>query len=318
VSTRAEVAPLARRARRRSVSRAEVRSFAGFLSPWFVGFVLAGALPLLASLAMSFTTFDLYGLSHVRWVGLENYREALRSQQTRTALKDSAVFTVIVVPLGVVVQIALAILLSTGVRVVGLFRAIVFVPSVLPAVAAVLVWKQVVAGDDGLLSRLARVVDPGTAHFWLEDHARAMLIMLMIWSTAGLGMMVFLAGLRQISAELREAAALDGASSLQILRTITIPLLTPVIFLQVVLGVIGAMQVLIQPILLAPGGFDLYTGLPRDDVMLLPAVVFRSTFVHFDLNHGAAIAWLVFLIVVVVTVLLFRTARYWVVADADR
>jgi multiple sugar transport system permease protein len=145
-----------------------------------------------------------------------------------------------------------------------------------------------------------------------------MLIMFMIWSTAGLGMMVFLAGLQEISAELREAAALDGASSWQILRTITIPLLTPVIFLQLVLGVIGAMQVLVQPILLDPGQFDLFVGLPRDDANLLPTMVFRSTFVNFDLNHGAALAWMVFLMVLAVTVILFRTARYWVFYGGDR
>jgi multiple sugar transport system permease protein len=306
------------RGRRDARQVAETRAFVGFVSPWFVGFVLAGAIPLLVSLAMSLTTFDLYGLSNVRWAGLENYREALDNPRVVASLKNSLVFTAIVVPLGMIVQIALAILLNTRVRFVGLFRAVFFVPSVLPAVVGVLVFKEVIAADDGLLTRVAGLFEPDGFHFWLEDHARAMLIMLMIWSTAGLGMMVFLAGLQEISAELREAASLDGASSRQILFTITIPLLTPVIFLQLVLGVIGAMQVVVQPILLEPGQFDLYVGLPRDDAMLAPTRVFHSTFVDFDLNHGAALAWTIFLIVLVFTVVLFRTARYWVFYDGGR
>jgi multiple sugar transport system permease protein len=309
---------MSRAGRRRDARvRADTLAFAGFLSPWFIGFVLAGAVPLLLSLVMSLTTFDLYGLSNVRWAGLENYREALDSPRVVMALKNSVVFTAIVVPLGIVVQIALAILLIR-VRFAGLFRAVVFIPSVLPVVVAVLVFKEVVAADDGLLTRLVRVFEPDAFHFWLEDHARAMLVLLMIWSTAGLGMMVFLAGLQEISAELREAASLDGASSWQILRTITIPLLTPVIFLQVVLGVIGAMQVVVQPILMEPGQFDLFLGLPRDDAMLGPTMVFRSTFVNFDLNHGAALAWTIFLIVLASTLVLFRTARYWVFYGGGR
>jgi multiple sugar transport system permease protein len=304
--------------RRDARERADALAFVGFLSPWFIGFVLAGAVPLFVSLAMSLTTFDLYGLSNVRWAGLENYREALDSPRVVMALKNSVIFTAIVVPLGMVVQIALAILLNSRVRFVGLFRAIVLIPSVLPVVVGVLIFKEVVASDEGLLSKLASVFDPETFHFWLEDHARAMLIMLMIWTTAGLGMLVFLAGLQEISAELREAAALDGASSWQILRTITIPLLTPVIFLQLVLGVIGAMQVVVQPILMEPSQFDLYVGLPRDDAMLAPTLVFHSTFANFDLNHGAALAWTIFLIVLALTVVLFRTARYWVSYGGDR
>jgi multiple sugar transport system permease protein len=304
---------MSRATRRRDArERADLFAFAGFLSPWFVGFVVAGAVPLLVSLGMSLTTFDLYGLSNVRWAGLENYREALDSPRVVTALKNSAVFTAIVVPLGMIVQIALAILLNSRVRFVGLFRAVVLIPSVLPVVVGVLLFKEVVASDDGLLTKLVRVFEPDAFHFWLEDHARAMLIMLMIWSTAGLGMVVFLAGLQEISAQLREAAALDGASSWQILRTITIPLLTPVIFLQLVLGVIGAMQVVVQPILMEPSQFDLYVGFPRDDAMLAPTLVFRSTFVNFDLNHGAALAWMIFLMVLALTLVLFRTARYWV------
>jgi multiple sugar transport system permease protein len=320
MTSAAQAVGVQRRARRRrdARERAEAVAFMGFISPWFIGFVLVGALPLFASLAMSLTTFDLYGLSKVHWVGLKNYREALDNPETVTALENSAIFVAIVVPLGVIVQIALAILLNTRARFIGLFRAIFFVPAVLPVVAGVLIWKEVVAGDEGILTKLVRVFEPGTFHFWLDDHARAMLIMFMIWSTAGLGMMVFLAGLQEISAELREAAALDGATGRQILRTITIPLLTPVIFLQVVLGVIGAMQVVIQPILLAPREFDLFTALPREDVTLLPTNVFRTTFVGFDIRHGAALAWLVFLIVLALTVVLFRTARYWVFYGGDR
>lgn len=300
----------------RARGRHEAVAFCAFISPWFVGFVLFTAVPLVVSLVMSFTTFDLYGLRGFHWAGLTHYRLALENPDTRNALEDTAIFTAIFVPVGLVVQIGLAILVSGGTRLRSLFTPIFYLPAVIPPVVSImLIWRLGVAGPDGALSRVYHLFAPGSNIDWLGRQGRLILILYMLWSTAGLGMLVFLAGLRNVSRELRDAAALDGASRRQILRTITLPLLTPVIFLQLVLGLIAAAQMMIQPILLgstlgSAGSPFFYT--PARGAEILPAHIFHVTFVDAWPGTGAAISWILFLVILVVTLVLFATSRFWV------
>jgi multiple sugar transport system permease protein len=300
----------------RNRDRNEVAAFCAFISPWFVGFVLFAALPLLVSLVMSFSSFDLYGLKNFHWIGLANYRFALENPDTRDALRDTAIFTAIFVPLGLVVQIGLAVLVNGGARVRSLFSAVFYLPAVIPTVVSILlIWRLGIAGPDGVFDRVYHVFEPHTSVAWLDRHGRLILILYMLWSTAGLGMLVFLAGLRTVSRELQEAASLDGATRGQILRTITLPLLTPVIFLQVILALIAAAQMMIQPILLgstigSAGSPFFYT--PARGADILPAHIFHVTFVDASPGTGAALSWLLFVILLAVTLILFATSRFWV------
>jgi multiple sugar transport system permease protein len=146
------------------------------------------------------------------------------------------------------------------------------------------------------------------------------LILFMIWSTAGLGMLVFLAGLQNVSRQLREAASLDGATRRQILRTITLPLLTPVIFVQLILGLIAAAQMMIQPILFGSSvglGGSPFFNTPAQGADLLPAHVFDVTFISAAPGTGAALSWILFLIVLALTLVLFASGRLWVFYGSD-
>jgi ABC-type sugar transport system permease subunit len=299
----------------------EVVAFCGFISPWFIGFVLFAVMPLLLSLLMSMATFDLYGLQNFHWVGLAHYRTALEDPGTRAALEDTAIFTAIFVPLGLVVQIGLAILVSSGGRLRDVFCAFFFLPVVIPTVVSiVLIWRVGIAGPDGVLDRVYHLFAPDGSISWLDQQGRLILILFMLWSTAGLGMLVFLAGLQNVSRQLRDAAALDGATRRQILRTITLPLLTPVIFLQLILGLIASAQMMIQPILFgAPVGFggSPFFQVPANGADLLPAHIFDVTFIAAAPGLGAALSWLLFLIILAVTSLLFATGRFWVFYGSD-
>jgi ABC-type sugar transport system permease subunit len=178
------------------------------------------------------------------------------------------------VPLGLVVQIGLAILVSSGRRLRDVLCVLFYLPVVIPTVVSILlIWRIGIAGPDGVIDRVYHLFAPDGSISWLDQQGRLILILFMLWSTAGLGMLVFLAGLQNVSRQLQEAAALDGATRGQILRTITVPLLTPVIF---VVTFIAA----------APG-------------------------------LGAALSWLLFLIMLLVTLLLFATGRFWVFYGSD-
>jgi multiple sugar transport system permease protein len=301
--------------------RQEVASFCGFISPWFVGFVLFSALPLLASLVMSMATFDLYDLKNFHWVGLAHYRFAFEDPITREALEDTAIFTAIFVPLGLVVQIGLAVLLNSGVRLRNVFSAVFYLPAVIPTVVSILIiWRIAIAGPNGVFDRVYHFFAPHGTIYWLDDQGRLILLLFMIWSTAGLGMLVFLAGLQNVSRELREAAALDGATRSQILRTITLPLLTPVMFLQLVLGLIAAAQIMIQPILfgstIGSAGSPFFYA-PAQGADIFPARIFDVTFVGAAPGAGAALSWMLFVIVLAVTLALFATGKFWVFYGSD-
>jgi multiple sugar transport system permease protein len=310
------VRPLSRNRKHR-----EVLAFCGFISPWFIGFVLFAAVPLLLSLLMSMATFDLYGLKNFHWVGLAHYRTALEDPGARAALEDTAIFTAIFVPLGLVVQIGLAILVSSGGRLRDLFCVLFYLPVVIPTVVSILlIWRVGIAGPDGVFDRVYHLFAPDGSISWLDQQGRLILILFMLWSTAGLGMLVFLAGLQNVSRQLREAAALDGATRRQIMRTITLPLLTPVIFVQLILGLIASAQMMIQPILFGSSlgfGGSPFFQVPANGADLLPAHIFDVTFIAAAPGLGAALSWLLFLIFLLVTLLLFATGRFWVFYGSD-
>jgi multiple sugar transport system permease protein len=306
---------------RRSRKGNEVVAFCGFISPWFIGFVCFAALPLVVSLLMSMASFDLYGLKNFHWVGLAHYRTALEDPDTRAALEDTAIFTAIFVPLGLVVQIGLALLVNSGRRLRDVFCVFFYLPAVIPTVVSILlIWRVGIAGPNGVFDRVYHLFAPQGDVSWLDEEGRLILILFMVWSTAGLGMLIFLAGLQNVSRQLQEAAALDGATRGQIMRTITLPLLTPVIFVQLILGLIAAAQMMIQPILFGASlgfGGSPFFQVPAKGADLLPAHIFDTTFISAAPGLGAALSWLLFLIMLAVTLVLFATGRLWVFYGSD-
>jgi multiple sugar transport system permease protein len=299
----------------------EVATFCGFISPWFIGFILFAALPLAASLVMSMATFDLYGLKNFHWVGFAHYRLALEDPDVRKSLEDTAIFTAIFVPLGLVVQIGLALLVNSGTRLRSLLRAAFYLPAVIPTVVSILViWRTGIAGPNGVFDRVYHLFAPHGTVYWLDEQGRLILILYTVWATAGLGMMVFLAGLQNVSRELQEAASLDGASRRQILRTITLPLLTPVIFVQLILGLIAAAQIMIQPILfgstIGSAGSPFFY-VPAEGADILPAHIFGVTFIGAAPGTGAALSWILFVLVLGVTLIVFATGKFWVFYGSD-
>jgi len=297
--------------RRRGFRRA--LTFYLLISPWLIGFVLLGAIPLAGAFVMSFTNYDGLNLDYLSFVGADNYTRALGDADAQYALGRTLLLMAFVVPVGLALQLALALMVNQKIQFSNFFRTIFYLPYVIPVVASVWIWKIFVDPTGGLLNALIGTVLPEANIRWLVEYPTAVLALLTVWAAAGGGMVVFLAGLQGIPAEYREAAMIDGASRTQVTRYITLPLLTPVIFFNLVTGIIVALQILVQPMLLSPGILGLNPGtVPPRDNYLYAVHAYIEIFTKQLFGYGSALLWVLFAVVLGLTVLLFKTSRRWV------
>ena len=299
-----EVAPKARRPRPRRMSDNAYGYL--FLSPWLIGMVLFVAGPTLVSLYLSFTNFNL--LDSPSWIGAQNYTRMLfQDGRYHNALRVTFTYVAWAVPLNLIFALALAMLLNKKIRGLGFYRAVYYVPSLLGgSVAIAILWRQVF-GLDGLVSQaLAAFGIVGAS--WVSSPSQALwtLIILHVWQF-GSPMIIFLAGLKQIPNELYEAAAVDGAGSWRQFWLITLPMLTPVIFFNLVLQIINSFQAF-TPAFIVSGG----TGGPLDSTLFYTLYLYFQGFANFRMGYAAAMAWVLLLIIGVVTAIAFLSSRYWV------
>jgi multiple sugar transport system permease protein len=307
------VATLPRPRRRASRRRRETLAFYGFLSPWLLGFVLLTSVPLALAFAMSLSNLTTVNLhTNLQYVGADNYVRAYHDHEMWYAFQRTGFLILTIVPLWLVTQLGLALLLNAGLRFLGLWRTLFYVAVIVPVVAKASIWKAMTDPDGGLLNRALGALGGSSNVSWLVDHSTATLLMLLVWGSAGLGMLIFLAGLRAIPEELYEVARIDGAGAVRRFFTITIPLLTPVIMFQLVWGLFGAANVVVEPILLSPG---LQSGIgstvPTDNTFV-NLYALQRIFGDGDFGYGAAIAWIFVLLLLLVTALLFWSGRFWV------
>jgi multiple sugar transport system permease protein len=302
---------------RRRWSRYSGRTFYLFVSPWVLGFLLLTVVPLGYAFAMSLTNFD--GSSSLwRWVGFDNYRELLHDSDAWASLVRTLLYTAIVVPLSVAVSLGLAVLLNRRLRAVGLFRTVFFLPSVVPVVATAIMWKLIFNRDAGLLNAILERLHLGTVTWLIDPTAFYALVILTLWGL-GAGMVIMLAALQGVPVELEEAAVVDGASRWRVFRHVTVPIISPVIFFQVVTGVIMSFQVLVQPLLLSEtnsiGATN--TQVPQSTHLYM-VQVYEEYFVNQRFGYGSAMLWVFFVIILVITLLVQRSSRIWVYYEVDR
>jgi multiple sugar transport system permease protein len=302
---------------RRGLSRRQRKELAFylFIAPWIIGFLLLTLTPLILGFAISLTNYDGLNLDTVKYLGFRNYVRAIEDEEVSYALTRTAIFTLSAVPLGLIVSMTLAVLLNQEVRLRGVFRTLLYIPYIIPVVAGTWAWKLMLDVNTGLINAGLSVVQPGLAINWLADYATPTLVAYCTWAAAGGGMIIFMAGLQGIPSELREAAQIDGASSWRSFRSIVLPLLTPVIFFQLILGLIGALQTFVQAVLLAPAGSGV-SGfmqiLPARPNMVLMAYDYVQIFSSQRFGYGAALLWILFALVLALALIIFVSERYWV------
>ena len=278
-----------------------------FVSPWLVGFLLLQVWPFLASGYLSFTSYDL--VSAPRYVGLENYRTLVSDDPAFwQSLGVTVRYALVSVPLSVVAGVGLALLLNVEIRGQSIFRTLFYLPSVLPQVATAVLFTWLLNPELGLVNGMLRLVGV-QGPSWLQDAKWApwTLVMLSVWGVGG-GMVIYLAGLKDVPTYLYEAATLDGATPWQRLRAVTLPMLTPVIFYNVVMGTIGAFQTFTEAYVMTKGG-------PDGSTTFYALYLFRRAWENLDMGYACAMAWVLFLGIATVTTLLFRGQRRWVNYD---
>lgn len=277
-----------------------------FLTPWFLGLILITIGPVLASLYLSFTDYDI--LRPPLWIGFENYIELfLWDRQFWAAVWVTLFYVGWSVPLVLIMSLGIATLLNRGLSFLPIYRSIFYIPSLMGGSVAIgLLWREVF-GSTGLFNQFLGLFGvAGKSWVATPDTAPWTLVALNVW-TFGAAMVIFLAALRQIPASLYEAASIDGASAFTKFRRITLPLLTPVIFFNLILLVIQSFQAFTQAFIISNG-----TGGPAESTLLYTLYLYQRAFVQLDMGYASAMAWLLLIVIAVFTGLLFWSARYWV------
>lgn len=280
-----------------------------YIAPWVLGLLIFTAGPMITSFVLSFAKYDLHSLE---WVGPENYRRLFFEDPLFwKALSNTLVYAAFSVPLGVAGSLALALLLNVNVKGQRLFRTIFYLPSVVPAVASSMVWLWVFDPDRGPLNRLLGLFGFGQIQ-WLQDQHYTMgaFVIMSLWGIGGGRMVIFLAGLQGIPDTYFEAARLDGAGVLRQFWHVTMPLLSPVIFFNLILGLIGGFQVFTSAYIMTGGG-------PHHASLFYALYLFQNFFEYFKLGKACALAWVLFCILLVITLIQVRLSKRWVYYEGD-
>jgi len=272
-----------------------------FALPWILGFSIFMAYPVLASFLTSFTDFSV--LRAPRWIGLENYQEMAGDEVFWITIRNTLTYVVSAVPLGSVTALLLALLLNTKVKGMAFYRTLFYVPSLVPMVALGVLWLWIFNGEYGLLNEGLRRVGLGTPN-WLRDPAWAevTLVLVAMWG-GGNAMVIYLAGLQDIPVSLYEAADLDGAKTWAKTRSVTLPMLSPVILFNAIMGIIGGLQVFAVPYVMFPG------GQPARSTYFFTTYLFDNAFRFQRMGYASAMGWVLFVITVLLTWLALRLSE---------
>jgi multiple sugar transport system permease protein len=299
------------RGRSRAALRRDLVGYA-FLAPWLIGFVCFSLGPVLASLYLSFTKFDL--LRPAQWIGADNYvRMFTADARFWQSLKVTFSYMLMEVPLKLAFALLVAVVLDKAIRGGALYRALFYIPSLLGgSVAIAVLWRQLFEGN-GTINQILFWAFNYKGSSWIAnpDTAIYTLVLLAVWQF-GSPMIIFLAGLRQVPQDLYEAASMDGAGAWRKFRKITLPLLAPVIFFNMVLQIIEGFKAF-TPAYVVSGG----TGGPIDSTLFYTLYLYQEAFSYFRMGYASALAWVLLLIIGAFTGISFLTSKYWVYYEDD-
>ncbi len=274
--------------------RQETRTALLFASPWLLGFCVFLLYPLLASLYYSFCDYSV--LRPPMWIGFDNFKGLLGDEVFWITLKNTAFYALLALPLGAIVAIGLALMLNAKIKGMAFYRTIFFLPSLVPLVSLAVLWLWLFNGEYGLINSALQSIGFHHPPNWLGDAAWAKpaMVIMSIWG-AGNAMVIYLAGLQDIPAQLYEAADLDGANWVQKTRNVTIPMLSPVIQFNVLMGIIGTLQIFAVPYVMFPG------GAPARSTYFYTMYLYDNAFIYQKMGYACAMGWIMFGIILVIT-----------------
>jgi multiple sugar transport system permease protein len=264
-----------------------------FVAPWLIGLTVFNVYPIAASLYLSLCDYSV--LQSAQFVGMANYVDLFTDEVFWIALRNTLYYAALALPLGAFMAFSTAVLLNTGVRGMTFYRTIFFLPSLIPSVAAAILWLWVFNGEYGVLNHvLTRIGIKGPG--WLSDPtwSKPALVLMSVWGV-GHAVVIYLAGLQDVPQQLYEAAELDGSNWWQKLRHVTIPVMSPVILFNVIMGIIGALQTFTQPYIMMPG------GQPARSAYFYTMYLYDNALPYLQMGYASAMAWIMFLIILALT-----------------
>jgi multiple sugar transport system permease protein len=307
-------APATSRRRGGSLASREARIGLLYVAPFIVGFLVFSALPMLASLVLSFTDFDPRRPGEIRFIGLDNYLRMASDPILLESLWVTVRFALLVVPLTLAFALGVALLVnSTLLSGRNVFRTLFYMPMQIPIVASTVVWIGVLNAQNGWLNYALGAVGISGPN-WLHSPVWVgpALALMGLWGIGNM-MLIFLAGLQSVPTELYDAAKVDGAGAWQRFRNVTLPMISPVLFYNLIIALIATFQYFTQAYVISNGRGD-----PDRATLFFNLNLYREAFTFFDMGYASALAWLLFVIVLGLTVVLFRTAGSWVYEGGDR
>ena len=281
-----------------------------FISPWLIGLFLFTLIPMLFSLFLSFCKWDIVtGLSSIQWIGIENYTKIFADKKFYKALEVTFKYCLISIPAYQIISLLTAMLLNMRIKLMHGIRLIFFLPSIIPTIASSMIWMQML-GKEGILNQgLALLGITGPS--WLNTPQTALygLIIMGVWGI-GNTIIIYLSGLQGVGEELYEASAIDGANSFQRFFKITVPMISPTIFFNVVMAVIGSFQYFTQAFVMTEGG-------PLNSTLFYNLYLYTKAYKELRMGYAAALAWIMFVIILLFTMLVIRSSSFWVYYQND-
>jgi multiple sugar transport system permease protein len=285
--------------------RRNLRNGLLFASPWLIGFAVFVAYPIVASLYYSFCSYD--AIRPPRWVGAQNYQRLFFEDDLfLKSLWNTIYMVVFGLPLGLAASLGIALLLNQKLKGMAFYRTLYYLPSITPVVATAILWMWLLNPDMGLINIGLHGVGVKHPPNWLTDPSwsKPALILMGLWGAGG-GMVIYLAGLQDVPQALYEAASLDGAGRLAQFRNVTLPMLSPVILFNLIMGLIGTFQYFTQAYIMTNGG-------PQDSTTFYALHLFNRAFQDFKMGYASAMAWALFVVALICTALVFRSSARWV------
>jgi multiple sugar transport system permease protein len=279
-----------------------------FVAPWLIGFIVLTGGPMLGSLALAFAQWNL--LTSPKFLGIGNFRDMIQDDLFWISLANTAYYTFIAVPVQLVAALLAALAVNVRLRTVNVYRTLLYLPSITPSVASALLWTWIFNPDFGLANAALSFLHLPTSQ-WIYDPitAKPAFILLSIWGI-GPQMIIFLAGLQSVPDTLHEAAAIDGANWWDRFRFVTLPMLSPVIFFSVIVGIIGSFQVFNASFIMTQGG-------PANATLFYVLYLYRKAWESLEMGYASALAWVLFLIILAFTLIQFHVGRIWVFYEGD-
>ncbi|ETT43669.1 carbohydrate ABC transporter permease [Paenibacillus sp. FSL R5-808] len=282
-----------------------------YIMPWLLGLLLFTIGPMLFSLLLAFSKWDIItGVQSIEWVGLDNFKAIFHDELFYQSLKVTFIFALISVPLYQIVSLLIAVLLNMRSRGMNVFRLIYFMPSVIPAVAVSMMWVMIFNPEYGILNKaLGWFGIQGPA--WLQDPSYALgaLIVMGIWGV-GNTIIIYLSGLQSVPEDMHEAAELDGAGRIRRFFSITLPMISPTVFFNLIMGIIGGVQYFTQAFVMTNGG-------PLNSTLFYNLYLYNKAFQDYEMGYASALSWILFVIILVFTLIVIRSSSMWVYYQGD-